>query len=146
MPSAATGTAKSCAWRTVAARISKNSSRLVQEMHRKRRRSSSGTDPSRAWARTRKLKSSCDSSRLKYRDGSNRASSARGSGMAGKGGGVLDRTPEPVRSEEHTSELLLLMRITYAVVCLKKKITQTNNNINDTEITPINEKEWRCLT
>src|SRR3546814_6673347 len=29
----------------------------------------------------------------------------------------------PVRSEEHTSELQSLMRISYAVFCLKKKIT-----------------------
>src|SRR3546814_9178736 len=33
-------------------------------------------------------------------------------------GGVLDTTP---RSEEHTSELQSLMRISYAVFCLKKK-------------------------
>src|SRR3546814_1733777 len=33
------------------------------------------------------------------------------------------------RSEEHTSELQSLMRISYAVFCLKKKKTQ-NNNIN----------------
>src|SRR3546814_1647145 len=36
------------------------------------------------------------------------------------------------RSEEHTSELQSLMRISYAVFCLKKKntnIRQTNNNI-----------------
>src|SRR3546814_6530354 len=32
------------------------------------------------------------------------------------------------RSEEHTSELQSLMRISYAVFCLKKKKTQTNNN------------------
>src|SRR3546814_13024057 len=30
------------------------------------------------------------------------------------------------RSEEHTSELQSLMRISYAVFCLKKKKTQTN--------------------
>src|SRR3546814_2392331 len=30
-----------------------------------------------------------------------------------------------VRSEEHTSELQSLMRISYAVFCLKKKITDT---------------------
>src|SRR3546814_3593191 len=30
------------------------------------------------------------------------------------------------RSEEHTSELQSLMRISYAVFCLKKKTTQTN--------------------
>src|SRR3546814_1237341 len=33
-------------------------------------------------------------------------------------------TPEE-RSEEHTSELQSLMRISYAVICLKKKKTQT---------------------
>src|SRR3546814_3856745 len=31
----------------------------------------------------------------------------------------------PPRSEEHTSELQSLMRISYAVFCLKKKHTQT---------------------
>src|SRR3546814_1743759 len=31
------------------------------------------------------------------------------------------------RSEEHTSELQSLMRISYAVFCLKKKQTQTKN-------------------
>src|SRR3546814_6474077 len=34
------------------------------------------------------------------------------------------------RSEEHTSELQSLMRISYAVFCLKKKNTNTNNNNN----------------
>src|SRR3546814_3051250 len=33
---------------------------------------------------------------------------------------------QPERSEEHTSELQSLMRISYAVFCLKKKKTQTN--------------------
>src|SRR3546814_1651922 len=36
------------------------------------------------------------------------------------------------RSEEHTSELQSLMRISYAVFCLKKK---TKNKINNTIIT-----------
>src|SRR3546814_9393780 len=31
------------------------------------------------------------------------------------------QTPEAIRSEEHTSELQSLMRISYAVFCLKKK-------------------------
>src|SRR3546814_1890627 len=39
-----------------------------------------------------------------------------------------------MRSEEHTSELQSLMRISYAVFCLKKKtqlrISKTENNIN----------------
>src|SRR3546814_7478074 len=33
----------------------------------------------------------------------------------------------PKRSEEHTSELQSLMRISYAVFCLKKKTPQRNN-------------------
>src|SRR3546814_1687470 len=35
----------------------------------------------------------------------------------------LGRPAEPNRSEEHTSELQSLMRISYAVFCLKKKKT-----------------------
>src|SRR3546814_1381079 len=34
-------------------------------------------------------------------------------------------TTDPFRSEEHTSELQSLMRISYAVFCLKKKTTTT---------------------
>src|SRR3546814_9743231 len=34
------------------------------------------------------------------------------------------------RSEEHTSELQSLMRISYAVFCLKKKNNKDNNNYN----------------
>src|SRR3546814_7115846 len=36
-------------------------------------------------------------------------------------------TGEAPRSEEHTSELQSLMRISYAVLCLKKKKTTKNN-------------------
>src|SRR3546814_7258158 len=36
------------------------------------------------------------------------------------------------RSEEHTSELQSLMRISYAVFCLKKKNTKEHNLINNT--------------
>src|SRR3546814_7928961 len=35
------------------------------------------------------------------------------------------------RSEEHTSELQSLMRISYAVFCLKKKTNNTNNTKKD---------------
>src|SRR3546814_3351669 len=45
---------------------------------------------------------------------------------------------EQIRSEEHTSELQSLMRISYAVFCLKKKQTQqnlsNNNKIHPTTI------------
>src|SRR3546814_6621005 len=37
------------------------------------------------------------------------------------------------RSEEHTSELQSLMRISYAVFCLKKKKHKINNNSNKTD-------------
>src|SRR3546814_5123443 len=39
----------------------------------------------------------------------------------------------PARSEEHTSELQSLMRISYAVFCLKKKTKQNSDN-NQTTI------------
>src|SRR3546814_2199763 len=37
------------------------------------------------------------------------------------------RPIRPVRSEEHTSELQSLMRISYAVFCLKKKILKSHH-------------------
>src|SRR3546814_9126270 len=43
----------------------------------------------------------------------------------------------PVRSEEHTSELQSLMRISYAVFCLKKK----KHNINQEETTNKEQKQ-----
>src|SRR3546814_1745228 len=43
------------------------------------------------------------------------------------------------RSEEHTSELQSLMRISYAVFCLKKK-KKTNNNRATTSIKPLTNK------
>src|SRR3546814_4266594 len=44
----------------------------------------------------------------------------------------------PYRSEEHTSELQSLMRISYAVFCLKKKKTQK------TKTTTLNERIHRA--
>src|SRR3546814_1281770 len=49
-----------------------------------------------------------------------------GSNLGGEASGhllCLDRTTTGDRSEEHTSELQSLMRISYAVFCLKKKKT-----------------------
>src|SRR3546814_7594878 len=54
---------------------------------------------------------------------------------AGAGSGIHEgraqqqqesRHEQPERSEEHTSELQSLMRISYAVFCLKKKTTKSN--------------------
>src|SRR3546814_2902505 len=47
----------------------------------------------------------------------------------------LRARPQQKRSEEHTSELQSLMRISYAVFCLKKKnITQKQKTITNTKI------------
>src|SRR3546814_9312003 len=55
-----------------------------------------------------------------------------GSGIELAGAGQVRAAAhiEPVvsRSEEHTSELQSLMRISYAVFCLKKKIKSMTNN------------------
>src|SRR3546814_10216805 len=48
--------------------------------------------------------------------------SAEGHGLVP---GVRDRRARLLRSEEHTSELQSLMRISYAVFCLKKKKKNT---------------------
>src|SRR3546814_3644672 len=41
---------------------------------------------------------------------------------------IRPRPNDVVRSEEHTSELQSLMRISYAVFCLKNKTSTTTNN------------------
>src|SRR3546814_6821180 len=46
----------------------------------------------------------------------------------GRGQDKSSRLKPLLRSEEHTSELQSLMRISYAVFCLKKKKQKTNNN------------------
>src|SRR3546814_4734807 len=45
----------------------------------------------------------------------------------GRGPGWHRRGRDHLRSEEHTSELQSLMRISYAVFCLKKKTESSNN-------------------
>src|SRR3546814_8249067 len=60
------------------------------------------------------------------------AGDERDDDIRGRGGSIMpaavlvpvtDRAEPGVRSEEHTSELQSLMRISYAVFCLKKKKT-----------------------
>src|SRR3546814_3047658 len=46
-----------------------------------------------------------------------------------------DRRIGSDRSEEHTSELQSLMRISYAVFCLKKKKKETQQNSTNTDTT-----------
>src|SRR3546814_7132627 len=46
--------------------------------------------------------------------------------------GIAEAATRPtMRSEEHTSELQSLMRISYAVFCLKKKNTKKTHNTKD---------------
>src|SRR3546814_4024056 len=58
--------------------------------------------------------------------------------------------PTPLRSEEHTSELQSLMRISYAVFCLKKKISLSNilflSISHSTIYTPTPEQSTSLLT
>src|SRR3546814_7554234 len=57
-----------------------------------------------------------------------------------EGGGVETADPDDVelriagRSEEHTSELQSLMRISYAVFCLKKKMRREHKNNENSSI------------
>src|SRR3546814_3964655 len=49
---------------------------------------------------------------------------AKAAAATARDGTFRENSPEPsTRSEEHTSELQSLMRISYAVFCLKKNIT-----------------------
>src|SRR3546814_2024036 len=53
-------------------------------------------------------------------------SAGRRGGSAGRPHAANDVIRYPFRSEEHTSELQSLMRISYAVFCLKKKNHRTH--------------------
>src|SRR3546814_7667449 len=57
------------------------------------------------------------------------AAFGNGSGFSGTG---MTSSGAGVRSEEHTSELQSLMRISYAVFCLKKKKILIENNTYNT--------------
>src|SRR3546814_10480946 len=57
----------------------------------------------------------------------------RGHGRSGEQGGeqrAVDHIFHGIRSEEHTSELQSLMRISYAVFCLKQKNTKSTKKHN----------------
>src|SRR3546814_6970634 len=62
---------------------------------------------------------------------------SKGEGLGNQFLGNIREVDAVVRSEEHTSELQSLMRISYAVFCLKKK----NKNIKDTHDTNKNQGE-----
>src|SRR3546814_5646496 len=62
-----------------------------------------------------------------------------GDGGAGTGGTVR-------RSEEHTSELQSLMRISYAVFCLQKKTKQSKKNTTTYATKTRSEEQSKLLT
>src|SRR3546814_2073438 len=54
-----------------------------------------------------------------------------------------DRRPDGWRSEEHTSELQSLMRISYAVFCLKKKTNAKNTTLTHSKATHNNHQRHK---
>src|SRR3546814_9618486 len=83
-----------------------------------------------------RLASSCVSpSELSYLFWFIPVSERAGCNPIGRGRGVTPPRMRPcnrLRSEEHTSELQSLMRISYAVFCLKKKKTESDKHIGTT--------------
>src|SRR3546814_3710156 len=78
------------------------------------------------------------------RDHHRRQQRAHPEATLGRREAVAHRGLEPVRSEEHTSELQSLMRISYAVFCLQKKIHK--QNIQTTEQSQYNTQTLPQLT
>src|SRR3546814_9151672 len=80
-------------------------------------------DPELVWIRGRKRDNSFLTPQWKY----HRSVHARMLSATRRGASWSEVFREvPMRSEEHTSELQSLMRISYAVFCSKKKITTRN--------------------
>src|SRR3546814_5313778 len=70
--------------------------------------------------------------RIQPRGGVCRITRVRLAGMANRCvAGAVRRMRRHVRSEEHTSELQSLMRISYAVFCLKKKKQREKHKISN---------------
>src|SRR3546814_7465263 len=61
-------------------------------------------------------------------------SDAQGNMIGGVGVSGLAPAEDQARSEEHTSELQSLMRISYAVFCLKEKTTTRLDNMQNTKL------------
>src|SRR3546814_10462202 len=62
---------------------------------------------------------------------------ARGAALVQLGEQGQERRPDLPRSEEHTSELQSLMRISYAVFCLKNNNTSRNILLESTKLPSI---------
>src|SRR3546814_10636846 len=79
------------------------------------------------WSVSGRVKATRSSSRLKMKQASPMCSSGRDCSNV-----IAAPSWRPGRSEEHTSELQSLMRISYAVFCLKKKKRHNHNQIRYT--------------
>src|SRR3546814_8567320 len=69
-----------------------------------------------------------------------------GSAWAGFGEGTSTVFRHCFRSEEHTSELQSLMRISYAVFCLKTKTTHTNHTSETINTYQTTKPQYRIST
>src|SRR3546814_3424910 len=67
-----------------------------------------------------------------HQERNRRAGTENVAGIVGMGqaAGWAHKHREPERSEEHTSELQSLMRISYAVFCFKKKTNKINTTMH----------------
>src|SRR3546814_3677074 len=70
----------------------------------------------------------------------------RGNGVLGNDYPSMSGSPYSNKSEEHTSELQSLMRISYAVFCLKKKKTNKNNKRQTETITSTKYEKYTKRT
>src|SRR3546814_2899074 len=70
----------------------------------------------------------------------------RGSHRTGDRHQAQPMPQQPARSEEHTSELQSLMRISYAVFCLKKKKKQNKDHARSTRQTDTNTNTLKTIT
>src|SRR3546814_10536908 len=103
--------------------------KLMVGVAQRQRRGHWDTTPANAWGATvvRRFAELYPASAI---TGTTRVSLAGGS-AAQSWPMPADAQPLSIRSEEHTSELQSLMRISYAVFCLKKKKTATTTQQQD---------------
>src|SRR3546814_2533876 len=102
-------------------------------------RSASTVTPAGARHATLPMAEASDALRTPF----NSARSAKARASASAPGTCLapcppDTSNSPMRSEEHTSELQSLMRISYAVFCLKKNTTNITHTCHKTTVDHLN--------
>src|SRR3546814_4284553 len=81
-------------------------------------------------------------SRARESDARRRGAGARAVAERAEDHGIIGCRLAPIRSEEHTSELQSLMRISYAVFCLKKKTYSQQKQLNIIIIHNLTQHEY----